>query len=353
MAAPLPPTQRKVWFVFIEKRRVGAVALAATALVLALSSPAGADAAAPSPAPTAADHMATVWDPDGGQTMSATETDAQAVLEDYWTAERMAAAEPVPSAVGETGLDDELAPLATGETRNLSEPYRPADPGTMDEAHFSYTNGKVFFHDPSDGLDYVCSGGAVNSGSKRMVVTAGHCVNTGDGSDTWMQNWIFVPGYQNGDEPRGRFAAYWFDSSTGWTQDGSRTRDFAFVTTYDSGSGQLLVDAVGGHGLTVNPGHPYVHIAGYPGNHDNGQVQWNCWGTTTSWSSSDNGQKLNCDFGGGSSGGPWLRDFGEDGLGYVVSDMHGIATDGSGDNYGPYYDDHVGDIYDIAADRSP
>lgn len=345
-------------------RLAGAAALAATTLVLGISSPVGAAPEAPSthePASSAAaSSMATVWDPDSGRTMSAAALDAPTVVEDYWTPERMAAAKPVPTPVDEDSGEGEFAPTATGETQDLSEPYRSPELdlleeefGTMDEAHFSYTNGKVFFHNPSTGGDYSCSGGAVNSGSKRMVVTAGHCVNTGDGSDTWMQNWVFVPGYQNGDEPRGRFAAYWFDSSTGWTQDGSRTRDFAFVTTYDNSSGQRLVDAVGGHGLTINPGRPYVHIAGYPGNRDGGEVQWNCWGTTTSWSSSDDGQKLNCDFGGGSSGGPWLRDFGADGLGYVISDMHGIATDGSGDNYGPYYDDHVGDIFDNAANRAP
>lgn len=342
-------------------RLVGAAALAAAALVLGLSSPVSADPAAPSgpePAsPTAASQMATVWDPDSNQTISASSLDAQQIVEEYWTPERMAAAEPVTAPTGESEPDDDFAPLTSGKSQDLSEPHWTPELerlqeefGTADEAHFSYTNGKVFFRNPSDGGNYSCSGGAVNSGSKRMVVTAGHCVNTGDGTDRWMQNWVFVPGYQNGDEPRGRFSAYWFDSTTGWTQDGSHRRDFAFVTTYTNGSGQLLVNAVGGHGLTINPGRPYVHIAGYPGNRDNGQVQWNCWGTTSAWSSSDPGQKLACDFGGGSSGGPWLRDFGSNGLGYVISNMQGIA---GGDNYGPYYDDHVGDIFDNAADRSP
>ncbi len=42
-----------------------------------------------------------------------------------------------------------------------------------------------------------------------------------------------------------------------------------------------------------------------------------------------------------------------DGPGYVISDMHGIATDGSGDDYGPYCDDHTGDIFANAANREP
>lgn len=336
--------------------------LATTAvLAFALAAPAGADPAEPAVDPVGAvSAPAGAWSPDTGRPMSPSVPGAQETIDAYWTPERMADAEPMRAVVSDSErFADQIVPTP-GEARDLAEPQRPADPairsdelGLMEQAYFSYTNGKVFFRDPTDGGDYVCSGGAVNSGNKRLVVTAGHCVHPGGGGDDWMQNWIFVPGYQNGDEPRGRFAAYWFDSTTGWTQDGSRQRDFAFVTTYANASGQLLVDAVGGHGLTVNPGRPFVHIAGYPGNRDNGQVQWNCWGTTGRWSLFDDGQKLNCDFGGGSSGGPWLRDFGSDGLGYVISDMHGIATDGSGDNYGPYYDDHTGDIFANAANREP
>src|SRR3712207_8520122 len=52
------------------------------------------------------------------------------------------------------------------------------------------------------GLDYVCSAGAVNSGKRRLVLTAGHCVHGGRGGQ-WMQNWVFYPGYQNGEGPAG------------------------------------------------------------------------------------------------------------------------------------------------------
>ena len=49
--------------------------------------------------------------------------------------------------------------------------------------NFSKTNGKVFFHNQTDGKDYVCSGSSINSDSKRLVVTAGHCVYGAPGND--------------------------------------------------------------------------------------------------------------------------------------------------------------------------
>ena len=36
----------------------------------------------------------------------------------------------------------------------------------------------------------------------------------------------------------------------------------------------------------------------------------------------------------------------------LIRNSRGIATDGSGDNYGSYYYDHVREIFNIAADRS-
>ncbi|WP_130344529.1 hypothetical protein [Herbihabitans rhizosphaerae] len=56
-----------------------------------------------------------------------------------------------------------------------------------------------------------------------------------------------------------------------WKSD--RARDFAFVITNNNADGRRVVDAAGGHGLTVNPDRPLVHIAGYPVDRDGGRVQ--------------------------------------------------------------------------------
>lgn len=283
---------------------------------------------------------------------------------EYWTAERMAAATPADVPVSEmapgagTTSSDQVERLAE---RALASPVEsvagaPLRTTGVQDAWFSYTNGKVFFFNPNEPdpnrRNKVCSGSAVNSARKRLVLTAGHCVHGGQGQ-TWMEQWIFVPGYHQGWEPNGRFGAYQFWTSTGWINSSDRGRDFAFVITHNNAGGSRVVDAAGGHGLIVNPGRPFVHIAGYPVDRDGGQVQWYCWGTTSSWSLFDGGQKLRCNFTGGASGGPWLRDYAPNGLGNAISDTHGIATDGSGDNYGPYFDNHTADVYFAADGASP
>lgn len=292
---------------------------------------------------------------DGIERSPASDLAAIQSAEAYWTPERMAAAVPADVPMTHDGGSASERDARAMAERALANPVEsvtgnPAGQAVIQDAWFSYTNGKVFFYNPNNGRNQVCSGSAVNSTRKRLVLTAGHCVHGGQGQ-TWMQQWIFVPGYHQGWEPNKRFGSYQFWTSTGWTGSSDRGRDFAFVITHNNADGRRVVDAAGGHGLIVNPGRPFVHIAGYPVDRDGGQVQWYCWGTTSRWSLFDSGQKLRCNFTGGASGGPWLRDYSPNGLGNAISDTHGVATDGSGDNYGPYFDNHTADVY-FAADNA-
>lgn len=294
---------------------------------------------------------ALVWDESAGAQRRVSTEEAQRIVGEYWTPERLAAAIPaVPPAGATKGTT--AAPVAApiGKAVTAAAPVPPAGGPSTRDAWFSYTNGKIFFVDPRDNLGRACSGSALNSGSKRLVVTAGHCAVVGGGNGQVMLNWIFIPGYDRGSEPRGRFSAYWFHFSTGWSVRNDWQRDFAFVVTHNNGSGQQVVNAAGGHGFRVNGGFSrYVHIAGYPGNRDGGEVQWYCWGTTDQWPGAS-AYRLGCDFGGGASGGPWLEDYQPNGLGYVIS-----ATQGNldGNNSGPYYDSHVLDVYNAAKDHTP
>lgn len=107
----------------------------------------------------------------------------------YWTPERMKSAIPTDTPTSTTEVNrqiDELEQpaLADEPVTDGSSPVTAILNAITPQAvtpvtNFSKTNGKVFFRNQTDGKDYVCSGASVNSRSKRLVVTAGHCVHGG------------------------------------------------------------------------------------------------------------------------------------------------------------------------------
>lgn len=208
--------------------------------------------------------------------------------------------------------------------------------------NFSITNGKLFIGGYESGS--WCSASAVNTSSKRVLITAGHCVHSGQGGN-WLNNLVFVPRYNafNADrDPVGRFQAYQLRTFNEWMNNSNLNRDVGWVTTFSGGDWNTTVVAtVGGHGLAYNGGTGFdVSIFGYPSNRDGGNRMWACWGTATDNSIWDDRSKITCNFGGGSSGGPWLWNYSNaNGLGWVRSVMS--TVDGSGVNRGPYFDTAV------------
>ncbi|RCG23005.1 hypothetical protein DTL70_15020 [Streptomyces diacarni] len=260
-------------------------------------------------------------------------------VEEYWTSERMRNAIPLTP-------EDAGAKRSSGTAEQPSGPpgSTPAAPPSGEvRTKITETSvaGKVFFTKPSDGKDYVCSASALNSDSKQMAITAGHCVHEGNGGD-WMENWAYVPQFRNGDKPYGTFVAKELRAFNGWINDGDLNWDVAMVTTWPQGSDKL-VNRTGGNGLSWNYSREQdITINGYPGNKDNGQVQWYCEGRTAD---SDGKLALGCDFGGGSSGGPWMREFDQSsGLGQTNGVMSTI--DSAGVNRSSYFDDSVKQMFD-------
>ncbi|MFJ3391601.1 trypsin-like serine peptidase [Leifsonia aquatica] len=279
---------------------------------------------------------------------------------DYWTPERIAGAVPVETPeLAATEVSPRTLAAEEPET-SISEAALPTESSAGVRAappvtNFSKTNGKVFFRDASDGKTYMCSGAALNSGSLRLVATAGHCVHGGPGK-TWHQNWVFIPGYHKGSRPYGTFTASRLRTFSDWINHGQTglgfNSDVAFVTTYTSTSGSKLVNAVGGHRLTYGGNYDFdASNFGYPGNLDSGEVMWACWGTT--------GSRLNslyrfhsmsgCNFGGGASGGPWLANYSN------ATDLGSIRTinsfgPASNTSYiaGPYLDSRIVGLYNDA-----
>jgi V8-like Glu-specific endopeptidase len=273
---------------------------------------------------------------------------------DYWTTERMSRAIPMTGPGGGLTPGPATESLLAAETR-LSGSTPPAeaiasaanalaDENLMLAAGIteSAVAGKVFFHNPTDGGDYTCSASALNSPSKQLVITAGHCVHGGAGG-TWMTNWVFIPRYRSGARPFGTFSAKQFRTFNAWINNSNLGRDVGMVTTFPL-NGNKLVNVVGGHGLNWNfPRNIAVLILAYPSNFNSGQIQQWCQGTT-----SDGGGytiKIGCNFGPGASGGGWLMSFNNNtGLGQVDGVMS--TLDSAGVNRSPYFDDAVKAMFD-------
>ncbi len=167
--------------------------------------------------------------------------------------------------------------------------------------------GKLFFDEPGGGSGY-CSASVIQ---RRLVLTAGHCVNTpGKG---WHKNFSFVPAYHKGNAPFGTWRAETIWATGEWLDGGARypnSADFGVLVMRDNAEGERLGQVTGWLGWQtqrLTPNH--VHILGYPSNLDRGaqmhQVtssSFDCCFTNTAIYGTDMRQ--------GSSGGPWVQNFG-------------------------------------------
>ncbi|GGO87125.1 trypsin-like serine peptidase [Wenjunlia tyrosinilytica] len=276
--------------------------------------------------------------------------------QDYWTPERMRQAIPAsgpkapkvnPGAISERvekGAPTSYAgsaPVADA----VSDSAADRAGGRAVRAKSVRSVGKVFFYNPSDKKNYVCSASAINSSSKLLVLTAGHCVHGGKGKK-WMQKWIFVPKYYKGKEPYGRFSAKRLNTFSAWSTKTDFRYDVGFVTVYKQ-NGKTLVSRVGGNGISFNYPHKVsVRVYGYPAASPfDGRTQWLCKGTTQQENSAGRLKLPNCNLNGGSSGGPWFRKFSTTSmLGYANGVQSTLDYDKVG-NESPYFGEAVRKLY--------
>jgi hypothetical protein len=328
---------------------VGFCLVAAAALV----APTSASAQPAAETGSASSGLVPVFDAGSGRSEMLTPAAAAPVITNYWTPDRLAAAKPMPMPAPRFSSHAPAQP--SGPQRDVATPVTAAIGGVHPAVNFTNAEGRVFFHNPADGFDYACSAGTINTGRRRLVLTAGHCVHGGSGGQ-WMQNWVFYPGYQFGGGAPGAFPAYQLWAKNGWINNSDTHYDYAFAITQNNAAGQRVVDRVGGNGLTINPGRPFVTFIGYPDNVSGGEQQAFCQGQLSRRSIFNSDQQLNCNIGEGSSGGPWLRDYDTSfpGLGWAVSNTsYGINPDPQGPVFGPYYDDDTNSLLQAAENASP
>ena len=290
-------------------------------------------------------------------TVAATPASQLASTAGYWTAERKAKARSADSLVPRStstpsaqsdrqgGAPGKIAPSAAIKPvpqGRRADQSRRGDVTPL-AVSASATVGKVFFHDPVTGGDYVCSASTLNSGSKQLVLTAGHCVHGGAGK-TWMTNWVFVPLYNYGSQPYGQWSAKYFTTFNSWISSSDLNRDVGMVTMWPNQYG-AVVNVVGGNGMTWNQSfYLPITIIGYPASYPyDGGWQWACQGNTTRFGS-EYKIALQCGFTGGSSGSPWLYGYDNNsGLGYSNGAMS--TLDGAGWNRASYFDTSVYNMY--------
>jgi hypothetical protein len=228
--------------------------LALAVLVAAIvGHPGAAIAAMPGPPPTA--------------TAAARQARAEAArVARYWTPARMRAARPLDLAVDRRGRSHLRVGPAVGESgAGASFVGVP----TPEVPPFSF-NGRVFLR--RGGLAGFCSGTAIDSPTRQLVLTAGHCLNSGrEGGkpSVWSRDLEFVPGYKGGAAPLGIFVARrgHLRAPRQWTGHGNPDFDLgAFLTRPDS-AGVNLADAVGGGAAIATDlsRHQKFQSFGYPG----------------------------------------------------------------------------------------
>jgi len=244
------------------------------------------------------------------------------MVRDFWTPERMKSAVPVELKNSPNPAQEDFPPNHHN-TKESAEVILSL-PASMDyrNEHKNKTisdpknpNGKIYYYNHSTGVYHYCSGSSVNSESKRIVATAGHCVHGGMGN-TWHSNWYFYPDYSEGQAPYGGFPAviYWvlpdWVNQFPWYQ--GIHSDIAFVTTDTNHQNLRVVEAVGGHGIMHGGSYNFhATIWGYPQILGGGQQLWSCSGNTAQlWQSGYAFVSSNwCHFSEGASGGPWLYQY--------------------------------------------
>ncbi|GAA1544103.1 peptidase [Actinomadura kijaniata] len=281
--------------------------LARPTRTLALAVLGGAALAAP--LFTAPAHAAPAPSPTPSARAQATDAAEQRRVLRFWTAERMRSATPMEKLFKPRNV------TRSEVRRGLAKVVPPVSVRSIPNGGSQWTGGgrvvttagRVFF--TYQGRTASCSGDAVTSANKSTVMTAGHCVKL-EGS--WHTNWVFVPGYDNGNRPHGTWTAARTLATPQWTA----TEDI----NYDVGAavvnplnGQRLTDVVGAQGIAFNqPRGQNMYAFGYPAAapYDGSRLIY-CSGRTINDFLGSQAMGLRCNMTGGSSGGPWFLNFNE------------------------------------------
>lgn len=199
-------------------------------------------------------------------------------------------------------------PFTTGRA-NVSSGTYPADAA-----------GKLFFKIGQG--NFVCSASLIKPG---VVVTAAHCV-ANFGKKQFYSGWQFVPGYWKGNAPFGVWTASvaavltsYFDGSDPCAQSGVICQDDVALLVLNAQNGKYPGSSIGwfGYGWNGYSYFPWLGLTqaqitqlGYPVALDGGAIMERTDSLGYTKSDFNNNTIIGSLMTGGSSGGPWLVNFG-------------------------------------------
>lgn len=201
------------------------------------------------------------------------------------------------------------------------------------------TNGKILAADPRLG-SYTCSGTALNTPSRSIVLTAGHCAIENGRTGRHIS---FVPAYDHGTRPFGTFDVKAVYVMPQWRRGENPDFDVAALRVRPNKLGRLT-DVVGGRGYAASKSRlAAFQIFGYPAAHAGGEELRSCRAHGlgldhfTDRFTGPPTMPASCDMAAGASGGAWLFD------GEFVSGVTSYSYQGRPTQlFSPYFGPEVG-----------
>jgi Trypsin-like peptidase domain len=181
-----------------------------------------------------------------------------------------------------------------------------------------------------------CSASVISG--NNIIVTAAHCC-WNRSNNSWIGGWSFAPAYNNGKAPYGVFN--WADARvpTSWINNGDIPSDVCLIRLQNDKAGHGVTYYTGWLGRSWNypPSQP-MHSFGYPGNIGGANNLEQCAAQSSAQPGNCGSAVLNmaCNMTYGSSGGPWIRDFGTGN--HVDSTVHGYISQACTGTFGQVFD---------------
>ena len=220
-------------------------------------------------------------------------------------------------------------------------------PGQTPDAQTAATALRVgaLFEQDASGAHF-CTASVVASPGLDLLITAAHCINSGNGSG-YRQDIVFIPGYRDGATPYGIWTTRSLLVAPQWAQSADPDYDVGFVVLNPL-NGQNIQQVLGANELGSDTGYQYlVKVTGYPSSAD-API------TCINWTSKESDTQLEFDCGGytgGTSGSPWVTNFNpRTHTGTIVGVIGGYQEGGDTPSvsYSPYFGSAVHQLYEQA-----